>query len=66
MEQLGDEMSSVGTTYGFQNINDAWTVNLITVAILGSLDGGKEILYAGATEKLAILVTLSGLKLLQS
>ncbi len=51
-DQLGQEMGEANTTYGFQNINGGWTINLTTVAIMGSLDGGKEILEAGSEEKI--------------
>lgn len=54
-EQLGKEMKDAGTTYGFQNINSAWTINLTTAAIMGSIDGGKEILEAGTKEKITDL-----------
>ncbi len=51
-DQLGQEMRDANTTYGFQNVNGGWTINLTTVAIMGSLDGGKEILEAGTIEKI--------------
>lgn len=52
-DELIAEMKEQGALYGFQTAEQAWTLNLTTAAIMGSLEGGNEILQSGLKEKIA-------------
>lgn len=51
-DELIAEMEEQGALYGFQTAEQAWTLNLTAAAIMGSLDGGSEILQAGLKERI--------------
>ena len=51
-DELIAEMEEQNALYGFQTAEQAWTLNLTAAAIMGTLDGGLEILQAGLDEKI--------------
>ncbi len=51
-DELGRAMSASNAMYGFQTVNKGWTVNLTTVAIMGTLEGGAVLLESGLDEKI--------------
>ncbi len=53
--EFGTSMARSNSLYGFQTVNKGWTINLTTVAIMGTLKGGPALLEAGLNEKISDL-----------
>ena len=53
--ELGAEMKAAGAAVGFQTLEGAWTVNLLTVAIMASQEGGADLLQKGLTDTITDL-----------
>jgi len=51
-DDAGAEMKAANTTWGFQTLEGAWTVNLTVVAIMANQSGGMDILNNGLVDKI--------------
>ncbi len=51
-DELGKSMANQDAEYGVQTMNAGWLINLTTVSMMGTLEGGKAILEAGLDEKI--------------